>query len=64
MSKKTLAWLLIVVGVLVLGAFLLADVLGIGRDTSVVGPVQIFGAVAGLLIAVVGAWLARGKARS
>jgi len=49
---------LLVVGIIVILVFLLADVLGIGRDPSVIGTIQIAGAAVGVVLAVIGGWLA------
>jgi len=59
MSTRTISLILILVGMIILAFSLLADLLGIGRDPSVFGPVQIIGAAIGLVSAAVGVYLAR-----
>jgi predicted membrane protein len=54
MSNKTLGVVLIIVGVLILAASLLADVFGVGAHPAVFGWKQIAGAVVGLVICLVG----------
>ena len=61
MSKKTSGVVLIVVGVIVLLVFLLADFLGIGSDPTTVGWIQLLGAAIGLVVAIVGIVLATRK---
>ena len=61
MSTKTIGYALIVIGVIVLIIFLLADMLGIGSDPTTVGWIQLLGAAIGLVVAVVGFVLARKK---
>ena len=60
MTKKTIGYLLIEVGVVVLVISLAADVLGIGSYPGV-NWAQILGAVIGIIIALVGAWQASRK---
>jgi len=62
MSTKSFGVLLIVVGVIILAVSLLADVLGFGSDLSAIGWRQQLGAAVGLVVAVVGIFLAARKA--
>jgi len=57
MSKKTIGYLLIAVGVVVLVISLAADVIGIGSYPGL-NWAQISGAVIGIFIALIGAWQA------
>ena len=57
MSRKTFGVLLILAGAVVLIAAVAADVLGIGHAPGF-GWEQDFGVVLGLLIGVIGSWLA------
>jgi len=61
MSNKTSGVVLIVIGVIVLLVFLLADVLGLGADRTTIGWIQLLGAAIGLVVAVVGIFLATRK---
>ena len=61
MSNKTSGVVLIVIGVIVLLVFLLADVLGLGSDRTTIGWIQLLGAAVGLVVAVVGIVLATRK---
>ncbi len=61
MSQRSIGFVLIGVGVLVLVVSGFADALGIGGVPGF-GWKQILGSVAGLLVAVVGVWLANRKA--
>ena len=61
MSKRTMGFILIGLGVVGLVVSLAADVLGIGSYPGINGA-QILGAVVSLLVAVVGVWLLQGKA--
>ncbi len=56
MSRKTLGWLLIAVGIIALIVAFGADAFGLGA-VSGFGYKQLALAVVGLLIAVAGAWL-------
>ena len=60
MSKKTIGFLLIILGVIVLVVSLAADVIGIGGVPGF-GWKQILGAVVGVLVALGGVWLALNK---
>ena len=60
MSKKTIGFLLIILGVVVLVVSLTADVTGLGEGTAI-GWKQILGTVAGVIIALDGVWLALNK---
>jgi steroid 5-alpha reductase family enzyme len=64
MSTKTIGVILIVVGVIVLLVFLLADALGIGSDPTTIGWIQILGSAIGLVVAVVGIVLTTRKEKS
>ena len=57
MNKKYLGMLLLVVGILLLGLSLTADLLGLGQST-VFGYKQIIGAIAGVIVAGVGYFIA------
>ncbi len=61
MSNKSSGIVLIVVGVIVLLVFLLADVLGLGSDPTTIGWIQLLGAAIGLVLAIVGIVLATKK---
>lgn len=57
MNKKQLGQLLIIGGTAIGLLSLLADVLGLGGDPSVIGWKQLLGAGAGLVVLVIGVWL-------
>ena len=57
MSIKSIGYALILIGVLALAGSLLADILGVGKDPSGIGPLQLLGAAGGLLLAVLGGFL-------
>ncbi len=61
MSRKTLGYILVAVGLIVLVVSAFADSLGIGGAPGF-GPRQIAGSVGGLVVAIVGFWLATRKA--
>lgn len=61
MSQKTLGYIAIVVGVVLLVVSVFADTLGIGSGGGF-GWKQIAGTVAGIVIALVGGWLTTRKA--
>ena len=61
MSQKTLGTILVVLGVVLLLVAVFADTLGFGAGRGF-GWKQIVGSVVGVVVAVVGAWLARRKA--
>ncbi len=56
MNKKQLGQSLIIGGTAILLVSLLADVLGLGGDPSVIGWKQLLGAGGGLVIIAVGIW--------
>ncbi len=58
---KTLGYILIVVGVILLVVSIFADSLGLGTS-AVFGWKQIVGSIAGVVLALVGGWLAMRKA--
>ena len=60
MSKKTIGFLLIILGVVVLVVSLAADVIGIGGMPGF-GWKQILGTVVGVIVALGGVWLALNK---
>ena len=62
MSRRTIGYLAIVLGVLVLVISLAADALGIGGAPGI-GWKQLTGAVVGLIVMICGAWLASHKAK-
>ncbi len=64
MSTKTTGIVLIVIGVIILLVFLLADALGLGADPTTVGWIQWLGAAIGLIVAIVGIVLATRKEKS
>ena len=57
MNKKQLGQSFIIGGTAILLISLLADVLGLGGDPSVIGWKQLLGAGAGLVILAIGVWL-------
>ena len=59
MSKKTLGILLVVLGVILVVVSLAADTIGIGSGAF--GPKQIIGTAIGIILALVGVWLALRK---
>ena len=61
MSKNTIGYLLIGLGVVGLIVSLAADYIGIGSYPGINGT-QLLGAVLSLVIALVGVWLTRSKA--
>ena len=60
MSKKTIGFLLIILGVVVLVVSLTADVTGLGTGNGICWK-QILGTVAGVIVALDGVWLALSK---
>jgi hypothetical protein len=64
MSIKSIGIALIVLGVVVMAVSLLADVIGIGQDPRVIGPIQLGGAALGLVVAVIGVVLALRKEKT
>ncbi len=61
MSQKTLGIILVVLGIVLLVVAVFADSLGVGARHGF-GWKQIVGSIAGVVVAVVGAWLTRRKA--
>jgi hypothetical protein len=59
MSKITLGILLIVLGVILVGVSLAADMIGIG--VGAFGTKQYLGTAIGIIVAIVGVWLALSK---
>ena len=55
MSSKTVGIIVAVVGLVVVLAFVLADVIGIGQHPDIFGTRQLIGTVVGIVIVVVGA---------
>jgi hypothetical protein len=60
MSKRTMGYILIGLGVVGLVVSMAADYIGIGRDPGIHGT-QLLGVVISLVIAGAGVWLARSK---
>jgi uncharacterized membrane protein YccC len=60
MSKKTIGYILIVLGVAIVVISLAADLLGIGNSMGY-GWKQLLGAAIGIVVAIVGVWLGMGK---
>ncbi len=60
MSSKMIGYVLIAAGVIVAAVALAADVIGIGNRQGI-GPDQLIGAAAGVIVALVGLWLALRK---
>jgi hypothetical protein len=54
MSNKALGTLLLLAGIAVLAVSLLSDVIGIGAQPGIIGWKQISGAVAGVVVGVIG----------
>ncbi len=57
MSRKSVAIVLLVVGIVVLLVSASADIVGLGSDPNVFGYRQLAGSVAGAILALVGALL-------
>ncbi len=57
MNIKTVGYILLVVGIIVVGGSVLADSIGIGITTTQFGWRQIVGLVVGIVIAAVGVYL-------
>ena len=57
MSKKTIGIGLTVIGILVIAGALLADLIGLGKNTNMIGVQQLIGAGIGLILALVGVFL-------
>jgi uncharacterized RDD family membrane protein YckC len=62
MSKRTMAYLIIVLGVVVLVISLAADAIGI-RGSPGIGWKQLTGAAVGLILMICGVWMASRKAK-
>jgi hypothetical protein len=60
MNKRTVGFILIVIGAVGLVVSLAADLLGIGTYPGINGA-QWLGAIIGLIVALVGGWLVRSK---
>jgi len=60
MSRKTISWILILVGLLLAVVSMAADSIGIGSEVGF-GWKQIVGAVIGVAAMLVGFWLTRRK---
>lgn len=60
MTKKIIGYILIALGVVGAVVFLTADATGLGSGNGI-GYRQIIGAVVGLVIALIGIWLALSK---
>jgi hypothetical protein len=59
-AKKSIGTLLLVVGIIALILFAIADIIGIGQNPSF-GRAQIVGVIIGAVVAVVGLFLLRKK---
>jgi len=57
MARKTIGWILLVLGIIILVGSGAADVLGIGGSAGL-GWRQLLGAAIGIIVALVGTWLA------
>jgi uncharacterized membrane protein YgaE (UPF0421/DUF939 family) len=60
MSKKTIGYLLIALGVVIAVVSLAADVIGIGHKPGI-GWQQLLGTAIGVIIAIIGVWQAQSK---
>jgi uncharacterized membrane protein len=60
MPKKTIGIVLIIIGVILALVSVLADVIGIGNKAGF-GWQQLLGTVVGIVVLLVGVWLARSK---
>ena len=63
MSNKTLGFVVIVIGVVIAVVSLAADAIGIG-DRLGIGWIQLLGTAAGIIVALVGIWLAMRKPKA
>ncbi len=62
MSTKIIGWILIVLGIVIVVISAAADVIGLGNAAKMVfGWRQILGTAVGVVVAVVGTWLAMRK---
>lgn len=59
-TRRVIAWILTVGGVILLALFALADVINVGQ--AGVGAVQIGGMVVGIIIAIIGVMMLRSSA--
>ena len=57
MSKNTIGYGLLIIGILIIAGALSADVLGLGSGSNAIGWKQWLGAGVGLVVAAVGAYL-------
>jgi len=60
MSKRTIGLVVIVIGVVIAVVALLLDVIGIGNKAGI-GWMQLLGAGIGVVVALIGVWLALSK---
>jgi len=60
MSKRTIGLVVIVIGVVIAVVALLLDVIGIGNKAGI-GWMQLLGTAIGVVVALVGVWLAMSK---
>jgi uncharacterized membrane protein YgaE (UPF0421/DUF939 family) len=60
MSKKTIGYVLIVLGAVIAVVSLAADLLGIGNHPGL-GWQQLLGTAVGVIIAIIGVWQAQSK---
>jgi hypothetical protein len=57
MSKRIIGYLLCAIGAVIAFVSLAADVIGIGQKPGI-GGLQVLGALIGVILAIVGVWLA------
>jgi hypothetical protein len=57
MSRKGTGLVLIVIGLIVLIVFATADITGLGNDPNTFGWIQWIGVVAGVVVALIGAYI-------
>lgn len=60
MSRKTISMILVIAGILLVGVSLLADILGIGKESGF-GWKQSTGLIIGLLIVLINSWMLKSK---
>jgi hypothetical protein len=58
-DRRTIGLVLAAVGIVILIVSVLADPLGLGGGNDAFGPRQIAGTVVGVIVVIVGVWLAR-----
>jgi len=63
MSKKAIGFVLLVVGLVIMAVSLFADVLGVSGNLTL-GWKQLLGTAIGIIVALVGVWLAFRKPQS